>query len=72
MGGCSSPSECYYYYLLMNFHQTLIDGVEHLFWHVDNMVYTRGSKDNFDKWANVTDDVGLSWDNMFSYMLKVC
>jgi hypothetical protein len=35
------------------------------------MMYTRGSRDNFDRWANVTEDDGLSWDNMFSYMLKV-
>jgi hypothetical protein len=35
------------------------------------MVYTRGSRDNLDKWANVTGDKELSWDNMFSYMLKV-
>jgi hypothetical protein len=37
----------------------------------DNMVYTRGSRDNFDRWANVTEDEGLKWDNMFQYMLRV-
>ncbi|EKM76333.1 hypothetical protein AGABI1DRAFT_45074 [Agaricus bisporus var. burnettii JB137-S8] len=36
----------------------------------NNMVYTRGSKDDWNKWANVTGDEELSWDRMFSRMLQ--
>ena len=35
------------------------------------MAYTRGSKDDYDRWARVTDDEGWSWDSLFPYMLKV-
>ena len=38
---------------------------------VDYMAYTRGSKDDYDRWAEVTDDKGWSWDSLFPYMLKV-
>jgi hypothetical protein len=40
-------------------------------WLIDNMAYTRGSKDDWDKWANITGDEEMSWDRMFSYMMKV-
>ena len=38
---------------------------------VDALAYTRGSKDDYDRWARVTDDEGWSWDSLFPYMLKV-
>ena len=38
---------------------------------LDDMVFTRGSKDDYDRWARVTDDKGWSWDSLFPYMLKV-
>ena len=38
---------------------------------VDYMAYTRGSKDDYDRWARVTDDEGWSWNSLFPYMLKV-
>ena len=38
---------------------------------VDSLVFTRGSKDDYDRWARVTDDEGWSWDSLFPYMLKV-
>jgi hypothetical protein len=37
----------------------------------DYMVYTRGSKEDFDRWAKVTGDDGWSWDNLVPYMKKV-
>src|SRR5271154_951560 len=38
---------------------------------VDGMVFARGSKDDYDRWARVTDDEGWSWNSLFPYMLKV-
>lgn len=35
------------------------------------MSYTRGSKDDFDRWARVTGDDGWSWDKMLPCILKV-
>ncbi|KAJ7871788.1 aryl-alcohol-oxidase from pleurotus Eryingii [Mycena leptocephala] len=37
---------------------------------VNYMVYTRGSKEDFDRWAKVTGDDGWSWDNLVPYMKK--
>ena len=39
---------------------------------VDGMVFTRGSKDDWDRLAETVEDDGLKWDNMTLYMLKVC
>lgn len=39
---------------------------------VDGMVFTRGSKDDWDGWAKIVEDDDLKWDNMMPYMLKVC
>jgi choline dehydrogenase-like flavoprotein len=36
------------------------------------MVYTRGSSDDYDRWARVTGDAEWSWENIFPYILKVC
>ncbi|KAF7342543.1 GMC oxidoreductase [Mycena sanguinolenta] len=34
------------------------------------MVYTRGSKDDFDRYAHLTGDPGWSWNRIFPYFLK--
>ncbi|KAJ7686500.1 alcohol oxidase [Mycena rosella] len=37
---------------------------------VNDMLYTRGSKEDFDRFARVTGDEGWSWDNLVPYMFK--
>ncbi|KZV68613.1 GMC oxidoreductase [Peniophora sp. CONT] len=37
---------------------------------VNFMFYTRGSRDDYDRFANFTSDEGWSWDALFPYMLK--
>lgn len=37
----------------------------------DYMVYTRGSSEDFDRYAAVTGDSGWSWGNMKQFMAKV-
>ncbi|KAJ6587189.1 aryl-alcohol oxidase [Mycena vulgaris] len=37
---------------------------------INDMVYTRGSKEDFDRFARVTGDEGWSWDNLIPYMRK--
>lgn len=37
----------------------------------DQMVYTRGSSEDYDLWANITDDAGWSWDSLQKYIRKV-
>ncbi|KAF8196451.1 pyranose dehydrogenase [Pholiota molesta] len=34
------------------------------------MYYTRGSMDDYDRWAEVTGDAGWSWKNLMPYILK--
>ncbi|KAJ7164502.1 aryl-alcohol oxidase [Mycena filopes] len=34
------------------------------------MFYTRGGTDDYDRYANLTDDAGWSWDRIFPYFLK--
>ncbi|KAJ7267567.1 aryl-alcohol oxidase-like protein [Mycena haematopus] len=34
------------------------------------MAYTRGSKEDYDRWAKVTGDDGWSWDQLIPYMRK--
>lgn len=36
------------------------------------MFYTRGSKDDYDRWAKVTGDPGWSWNSLLPYFFKVC
>jgi choline dehydrogenase len=38
---------------------------------IDGMVFTRGSRDDWDLWAKITEDDSLSWENMMPFMLKV-
>ncbi|THH11293.1 hypothetical protein EW146_g8096 [Bondarzewia mesenterica] len=38
---------------------------------INFMVYNRGSKDDFDRWANVTGDSGWSWDSLQPYIKKM-
>lgn len=35
------------------------------------MIYTRGSRDDWDRWAEIADDEGLRWSNMLPLMKKV-
>lgn len=37
----------------------------------DFLVYNRGAKEDFDRWATVTKDDGWSWKKLFPYMIKV-
>ncbi|KAJ7475197.1 aryl-alcohol-oxidase from pleurotus Eryingii [Mycena galericulata] len=37
---------------------------------VNDMAYTRGSKDDYDRYANVTGDEGWSWDSLIPYIRK--
>ncbi|KAJ7602066.1 aryl-alcohol oxidase-like protein [Mycena rosella] len=37
----------------------------------NGMVYTRGAKDDFDRYAKLTGDEGWSWDQIFPYFLKM-
>ncbi|KAJ7224974.1 hypothetical protein B0H12DRAFT_1267887 [Mycena haematopus] len=37
---------------------------------VNYMVYTRGSKEDFNRWASVTGDQGWSWNSLYPYFLK--
>ncbi|KAF8199805.1 aryl-alcohol oxidase precursor [Mycena galopus ATCC 62051] len=37
---------------------------------VNYMVYTRGSKDDYDRYARVSGDEGWSWDSLVPYMRK--
>lgn len=34
------------------------------------MFYTRGSTDDYDRWAKVTGDDGWNWKNIVPYILK--
>ncbi|KAJ6465403.1 hypothetical protein C8R45DRAFT_839805, partial [Mycena sanguinolenta] len=38
--------------------------------YLDLMFYTRGSKDDFDRYAQLTGDPGWSWDRIFPFFLK--
>ncbi|KAJ6534192.1 aryl-alcohol oxidase [Mycena capillaripes] len=37
---------------------------------VNYMTYTRGSKEDYDRWATVTGDSGWSWNKLVPYMRK--
>jgi choline dehydrogenase-like flavoprotein len=38
---------------------------------INYLVWTRGSADDYDRWANVTGDSGWSWDAIFPFAKKV-
>ncbi|RPD64064.1 alcohol oxidase [Lentinus tigrinus ALCF2SS1-7] len=38
---------------------------------INYMIYTRGAKDDYDRWASVTGDSGWNWNNMFTYLKKL-
>jgi choline dehydrogenase len=61
LGGTSSISKCFALYFYLTVASSGIDG----------MVYTRGSSDDYDRWARVTNDPGWSWDQIFPYFKKV-
>jgi choline dehydrogenase-like flavoprotein len=35
------------------------------------LVWNRGTTEDYDRWANVTEDEGWSWENMLPYFIKV-
>ncbi|KAF9003105.1 pyranose dehydrogenase [Cyathus striatus] len=37
---------------------------------INGMAYTRGSADDYNRWAIVTGDIGWSWPNLLSYIFK--
>ncbi|KAJ6551249.1 alcohol oxidase [Mycena capillaripes] len=37
---------------------------------INLLTYTRGSKEDYDRWAKVTGDDGWSWDQLLPYMKK--
>ncbi|KAJ7159783.1 aryl-alcohol-oxidase from pleurotus Eryingii [Mycena filopes] len=37
---------------------------------VNYLIYTRGSKEDFDRWATVTGDSGWSWNSLIPYQRK--
>ncbi|KAF7343506.1 Pyranose dehydrogenase 1 [Mycena sanguinolenta] len=37
---------------------------------VNYLIYTRGARDDFDRFARVTGDEGWSWDSLIPYILK--
>lgn len=38
---------------------------------LDFMAYTRGSSDDYDRYAKVTNDAGWSWNNVQKYFKRV-
>ncbi|KAJ7867956.1 aryl-alcohol oxidase-like protein [Mycena leptocephala] len=38
--------------------------------HIDGMIYTRGSSDDYNRYARVTGDPGWSWDRLLPYFFK--
>lgn len=39
---------------------------------VDFEIWTRGSEDDYNRFASVSGDQGWSWNNMMQYLKKVC
>lgn len=37
----------------------------------DGLVYTRGSRDDYANWAQVTGDSGWEWEAVWPYILRV-
>jgi choline dehydrogenase-like flavoprotein len=35
------------------------------------LIWNRGSSEDFDRWANLTEDDGWSWEGMLPYFMKV-
>ncbi|EAU86715.2 pyranose dehydrogenase [Coprinopsis cinerea okayama7 len=38
---------------------------------INGMYWTKGSAEDYDRWASVTGDPGWSWNNLFQYTLKM-
>ncbi|KXN87044.1 Glucose dehydrogenase [FAD, quinone] [Leucoagaricus sp. SymC.cos] len=36
----------------------------------NGLAYTRGAKDDWDRWAKITGDEGLKWDNMLPFIFR--
>lgn len=39
---------------------------------INAMIYTRGTVDDWNRWADVTGDKGWSWPLIYPYFIKVC
>jgi choline dehydrogenase-like flavoprotein len=61
LGGCSSHSKA----LTLPFRLLKLNSGR------DGMFYTRGTIEDFDRYAKITGDAGWSWDRIFPYFLKV-
>lgn len=61
LGGSSSISK----FLLIVF---ILEGYSFL---IDFLVYTRGSNEGYDQWANLTGDDSWAWSNLEPFYLKV-
>jgi choline dehydrogenase-like flavoprotein len=35
------------------------------------LVWNRGTSEDYDRWATLTEDEGWSWENMLPYFIKV-
>lgn len=64
LGGCSSHSEC------PKSIPVIRADLFPSFVSQDGMVFTRGSRDDWDRWAEVTGEEALRWDNMLPFMFK--
>lgn len=61
LGGSSSISECLSH-LIVRTADTLF---------ADYMTYTRGSDEEYNRWAALTGDASWEWKNVERYYLKV-
>ncbi len=64
LGGSSSVSKCYGFLFLQPALSLSTSSL-------DFLIYTRGSKDDYNRYAEVTEDPSWNWENMFPFMLKV-
>jgi len=61
LGGCSSHSKW----------SGILNGPADQVWFKDGLVYTRGAKDDWNRWAEIIGDDAYSWDRMIPFLLKV-
>jgi len=43
----------------------------YVYQYLDSMIYTRGSKGEWDQYAKISGNEGLSWDNILPFLKKV-
>ena len=64
LGGCTSHSESRSSMRYTELRLRLIQ-------YSDSMLYTRGSKGEWDQYAKISGNEGLSWDNILPFLKKV-